>query len=178
MTAFGARSPGFSGSDSESIGLAVAILAALGDPEKMKANLAQMNRIATEAKAERDKADKAKAELEAAQRAHDQREQSIRAAEQRATKVDREHRLRRQELADMADAVHADRQKAAKELSDARETAKAIIADADGKSAAAESTARAALAQHSNLKQEIAALEKQREAIKAELKALVGRITG
>jgi hypothetical protein len=68
--------------------------------------------------------------------------------EANAANVEKELQLRQKELRDLADAAANDRRYAADELAKAQEAADEIVADADGKAAAAETKAKGALQQH------------------------------
>jgi hypothetical protein len=154
------------------------LLTAFADPKAAAKLLEGFKSAATNADKRATEARKAVEELNAARQKHDERERALKVREDNADKVEQEHRLRRQELRDLSDAAVNDRNRASKELSDARASAKEIITEADTHALNAEAKAKGALQHHLTLTKEIAQLEKTRDGLKAELRAMAARITG
>jgi hypothetical protein len=154
------------------------LLTAFADPKAAAKLLEGFKSAAANADRRVAEARKAVEELNAARQKHDERERALKVREDNADKVEQEHRLRRQELRDLSDAAIHDRNRAAQELAEARAAAKEIVGTADAHALNAESKAKGALQHHANLMKEIAQLEKTRDGLKAELRAMAARITG
>ena len=153
------------------------LLNALANPQSTAKLLETWKRQSELAVENLQKARAANEELKAKERQIAEREAQLRAAEEDHKRAVQKHETKHRELTDFGDKLRADRERANKEVEDARAMAKQIIADADVKATSAENTARAALSQAANVKSEIATLEKRRDSLKTELKALVGKFS-
>lgn len=154
------------------------LLAALSDPKATAKLLETWKRESEIAVHRKEEAHKAVEALKAKEAEHDARERALKVREDNAARVEAELQLRQKELRDLADRAVNDRNRAAAELADARETAKGIISQADAHAGNAETKAKGALQQHGNVTREITQLEKQRDHLKAELRAIAARIGG
>jgi hypothetical protein len=177
MIGIGAPTPGLNPRDYQADVIA-GLLTAFADPKAAAKLLEGFKSAAANADKRTAEARKAIEDLNAAQRRHDERERALKVREDNADKVEREHRLCRQELRDLSDAAVNDRNRASKELADAKVSAKEIVTEADANALNAEAKAKGALQHHLSLTKEIAQLEKTRDGLKAELRAMAARITG
>jgi len=177
MIGIGAPTPGLNPRDHMQDVIA-GLLTAFADPKAASKLLEGFKSAAANADKRGAEARKAVDELNAARQKHDERERALKVREENADKVEQEQRLRRQELRDLSDAAVNDRNRASKELAEAKETAKQIVTEADTHALNAEAKAKGALQHHLGLTKEIAQLEKTRDGLKVELRAMAARITG
>jgi hypothetical protein len=177
MIGIGAPTPGLNPRDFQADVIA-GLLTAFANPKAAEKLLHGFQSAAANADKRIAEAHKAVEALRAAQQKHDERERALKVREESADRADKEHQRQRKELRDLSDAAVNDRRKAADELARAESMGKDIVATSDRHAVDAESKAKGALQHHTNLTKEIAQLEKTRNDLRAELRAMAARITG